>query len=169
MLQNILTLAQPTPNLPLLLPAACELYRARYTLLNKMEKKRPTLTIIVVLSITILILGRIDWSKNCDKLLENCDYSIGCVTVLTSTPKFPSAKYKNTVLNKEYNSAIFSSFYRMPENVNEGEKFLVAYDKLDYYKRLILFKYPIKDSSDFIKYIKELNNNKAKLYKNDEK
>ncbi|MFA6922994.1 MAG: hypothetical protein WC223_01960 [Bacteroidales bacterium] len=132
--------------------------------------------IIIISFILILILNKTTQKEN-DKIISNGSYTIGTVSVYSSgkgaiiAPKIinspsnpPWVKYTYTVNNKIYNNRYNAGNYKMPfEGVNEGERYLVVYKKDKPEKSLMLFDYPIRNDSDFEKYMEEFKKHPPNL------
>ena len=62
-----------------------------------------------------------------------------------------------------YQRALTIEFKIYGLGVQKGDKYLVIYNEKNPKESCMLFEYPIKDSKDFERYIKELKNNPKKL------
>ena len=138
--------------------------------------------------IIVLIIGGIilffllrSQKQEQERLINNREFTIGEVTFYSSskpgfiipkgsgsTPKpsnvFFEYKINDTSYEMRYSSG--PGISHIPDTgIYEGEKYLVIYDKKNPSKSRMLFKYPIKDSSDFERYVKELKNNPELLRK----
>ena len=104
-----------------------------------------------------------------NKLLQYASYSIGEVSyyrsgrsplivpkIVNNTGRIPTVEYHfslngDTVVNKydAYKADVPT------DGVKEGEKYLVLYKKDNPAENRMFFKHPIKDSTDFMRYVKE--------------
>jgi hypothetical protein len=83
--------------------------------------------------------------------------TIGFVENTTNGGYFGKARL-NFTFNTSSNKKIYIVSYHRPNNtVEEGDKYLVYYLPERPQKAIMFFDYPIKDSADFIKSIKELS------------
>lgn len=104
-----------------------------------------------------------------NKLLQQASYSIGEVSfyrsgrsplvvpkIVNSTGRTPAIGYHFT-LNGETISNKYDAYKAdVPtDGVKDGEKYLVLYKKDNPAENRMFFKYPIKDSTDFKRYVKE--------------
>ena len=126
----------------------------------------------------IIIYKKID-KKEHHEIISNGCYTIGTVYFYSSvkdglyvppminSPSNPAGvKFSYIVNGKPYNNQYNADYYKMPlSGIVDGEKYLVIYKKNEPEKSLMLFNYPVKDSSDYNRYIKEFKNNPPKLNK----
>jgi hypothetical protein len=114
-----------------------------------------------------------------ERILNNGEFSIGEVTFYSSSkPGFiiprgggSTPKPTNVFFYYKVNDSIYEMRYSsgpgikyIPDTgIYEGQKYLVIYDKKNPNKSRMLFKYPIRDSGDFERYVKDLKNNPEKL------
>ena len=112
-------------------------------------------------------------------IIDNSQYTIGKITfysssksgiivpkIVHSNPKPTSVDYKYLVDTIEYENGYPSGngiSYIPDSGVQKGNKYLVIYNEKNPKESRMLFEYPIKDSKDFERYIKELKNNPKKL------
>lgn len=147
--------------------------------INKKYKKKME---IIKLLIFLLCIGGFfllkEVSKNeTDRIFKNGKYVIGIVTEFSSgsgsliaprllnQPGMPAyVKYKYTIKSKVYIKRYDANTTKIPlKGVKAGDKYLVIYHKKDPKKSRMLFDRPIKDSSDFERYVKDLKNNPEKI------
>jgi len=137
---------------------------------NKSTKKELTKFIIAVLCIAGFFLLK-GVSRNETKLIiSNGDFTIGKLieysqrsgTVITPNNTVnqpgnpPFIKFKYTAKNIEYMNRYDANTYKIPYNkIKEGAEYLVVYYNKNPQKSRMLFEYPIKDSTDFKKSVKE--------------
>ena len=133
---------------------------------------------IIVCILLFIFVSRSQKQGN-KRILNNGEFTIGEVTFYSSSkpgfivprgtgstakPTEVSIKYKidNTTYKYRYNKG--PGIKHIPDAaVRKGEKYLVIYNKNNPNKSRMLFKYPIKDSGDFERYVKDLKNNPEKL------
>ena len=124
---------------------------------------------ILILSI-ILIIFLLYYYKQSEykNISRNAGYSIGTILKYNerthkrdvrhtiTKPAYIEFKYnyKDTILFNYYSE---NSFYIPANSVKVGEKFLVAYSKDKPQKSMVLFDKPIRDSSDYKRYLLENN------------
>jgi hypothetical protein len=129
--------------------------------------KKTNFIVFVICVLLVLILGYY-LKREAEIIKEKGKLSIGTVLVfdgskptitgLNQPGRTRSVKFEIVVEGKKYfvNNSNFS-FSRIPRNgVEVGQKYLVKYLESDPRKRLMLFDYPIRDSSDFKNYINVL-------------
>lgn len=147
-----------------------------------MRKKKDTMgewIIVLIIGGVILFFLLRSQKQEQETFLNKGEFTIGEVTFYSSskpgfiipkgsgsTPKpsnvFFEYKINNTIYEMRYSNSPGISY--IPDTgVHEGEKYLVIYDKNNPKKSRMLFEYPIKDSSDFERYVKKLKNNPEKL------
>ncbi len=135
---------------------------------------------IIVCILLFIFVSRSQKQGN-ERILNNGEFTIGEVTFYSSSkpgfiiprgsgstakPSEVSLKYTidTTIYKNRYNNG--PGISHIPDTgIYEGEKYLVIYDKKNPSKSRMLFKYPIKDSGDFERYVKDLKNNPEKLRK----
>ncbi len=126
-------------------------------------------TITYLLYLIMQNKRRNDESFVIDKSLIN--YTIGLIEsygdatggfqsgAIESSPKMSQVNYSYIINNKK-----FEDFdYGVPK-VKEGDRFLVVYYIKNQQKSLILFNYPIKDSTDYKRYMDEFKTKTPKIY-----
>jgi len=134
---------------------------------------------VLIVVIAMIILGTIkqdEREKYLHDLIQHASYSIGEVSYYSeqknsiiapkfanSTGKAPSVKYKFKVGDCLCSNKYDAFTARVPSvGINEGEKYLVLYDKDNPEENRMFFDYPIKDSTDFNRFVKEFEGKKAK-------
>ena len=81
--------------------------------------------------------------------------------VIRSSPHGPQVHFSYFVNNKEYEQ---HDEYVLEVGQKEGDKFLVAYYIDKPQKSIMLFRYPVKNSSDYQKYLEEFKTKRPELY-----
>jgi hypothetical protein len=128
---------------------------------------------ILISSIILIIIILYFYKQSEYKIIaRNAGYSIGTILKYnerthkngisggsahtTTIPAYIEFKYnyKDTILFNYYSE---NSFYIPANSVKVGEKFLVAYSKDKPQKSMVLFDKPIRDSSDYKRYLLENN------------
>lgn len=149
---------------------------------NMKSKKKTTMAewiIGIIVCILLLIFVSRSQKQGNERILNNGEFTIGEVTFYSSskpgfivprgtgsTAKPTEVDFIYSVNNKKYEMKYPKGpgIRFIPDTgIYEGEKYLVIYDKKNPSKSRMLFKYPIKDSGDFERYVKELKNNPEKL------
>jgi hypothetical protein len=89
------------------------------------------------------------------KIINNPAYSIGLISSYTPPSSAHVAfeyNVKGTMMWKGYSNGAHR--WNVPSNgVHIGDEFMVQYDSLDPGSARMLFSYPLKDSTDFKKYV----------------
>jgi len=146
----------------------------------KIKKRKMWEWIIAIIVGIIIVFFVTRAQKNYNnKILNNAQFTIGKVTfysssksgiivpkIVHSNPKPTSVDYKYLVDTIEYENGYPSGngiSYIPDSGVQKGNKYLVIYNEKNPKESRMLFEYPIKDSKDFERYIKELKNNPKKL------
>ena len=119
-------------------------------------------SIIYLLKIWVSVLL---FSYSCRKdtgvILANAAYAIGQVTDFNNVKSLRSVWYK---FNVGMDTITNNSEYHAPLNgVALGDKFIVIYKKDDPRKSIMVFDYPIKDSTDYKKYVIQFSANPPKF------
>lgn len=137
---------------------------------NKSTKKELTKFIIAVLCIAGFFLLKGVSRNETKHIFNNADFSIGKLieyskgsgTVITPNNVVnepgnpPFVKFKYAVKNIEYMNRYDANTYNIPGNIIvEGKEYLVVYYNKNPQKSRMLFDYPIKDSIDFERSVKE--------------
>ena len=119
------------------------------------------LVLIIIVSL-IMFLWASKLSKNkIEKDLGDYDYIVGTIEVyfyrapVAYNATFSSITYSYMVNNVKYVNSYDAMFYKLPYSPNVNDKFIVAYNKNDPQKSLLLGDYPIKTDKDFDNFIKE--------------
>ena len=95
------------------------------------------------------------------KDLYDYDFTVGVVEVyFYRTPvgnnvRFSSITYSYIVNNIRYLKNYDALYYKLPYSPNIHDKFVVAYNKNDPQKSILLGDYPIKKNDDFNTFIKK--------------
>ena len=127
--------------------------------------------VFVFVCIIVFIIIRVSGDKETKRILHNAKYTIGTVTYFNSgtgtivSPRLvgqpgdsPFIKFVYTVNGLEYENSYSSNISRITvENTGPGDKYVVAFDKNDPQKSRILFDKPIKNDTDFKKYLQDLD------------
>ena len=149
-----------------------------------MRKQKGTMIqwiIYTIITVVILIFVLRLQKEGNERIINNGEFTIGEVTFYssrksgfivpdgtgsTAKPSEVSIKYTidTNIYKNRYNNG--PGISHIPNTgIQEGEKYLVIYNKNNPSKSRMLFKYPIKDSSDFERYVKDLKNNPELLRK----
>lgn len=138
------------------------------------RKKRMENIILGIIFICFLIWYNVRTKEKEEyqkKLLANASYSIGEVSkyfprkmkVFNGTGRDAKIEYHFIADAKEYIKKYTASVAKVPdEGVSIGEKFLVLYLKDNPEESRMFFDYPVKDSIDFKRYVKEFEEMKSK-------
>ena len=107
----------------------------------------------------------------CKKDLNNTGYAIGVINLYNMGGKghFSEINYtfyvKGIEYDNHYKNRAWGKKWKVPPtgNYQKGDKFMVQYDSLDpgrkRYSSRMLFDYPVKDSSDYRRYMDEFTTN----------
>lgn len=141
----------------------------------ELKRKKKMENIILGIIFIIAVVGYNVRTKEKEeyqkKLLANASYSIGEVSkyfpqkmrILNGTGKSANVEYHFMANAKEYINKYEASDAKVPdEGVSVGEKFLVLYLKDNPEESRMFFDYPVKDSTDFKRYVKEFEGMKNK-------
>jgi len=124
-----------------------------------MDKKYHIIIFIVSL-IVLLVTNRMN-KRKAENSLGEYDYSVGTVEVYFNRGTIghnvgrSSITYSFTVGGIRYMNNYDMLFYKLPSSPNVNDKFIVAYNKNNPQKSLLLGEYPIKTDKDFDNFIKE--------------
>ena len=124
--------------------------------------------ILVIIGVIIGMRHRKEMSDFREKLITNAAYSIGEVTYYLSgkstmigkffnnTGRDAEVEYHFIVGTNDYKNRYSSYFGEVPnDGVAVGERYLVLYNKDSLEQNRMYFKNPIKDSTDFKRYVQE--------------
>jgi len=134
-----------------------------------MDKKNYTLVIIIIISLIIFLWGSEISKDKIKKDLGDYDYTVGNVEVyfyrspVGNNARFSSITYSYVVNSIKYVKNYDALFYRLPPSPNINDKFVVAYNKNDPQKSLLLGDYPINSNEDFKAFVKGSKNFKIKF------
>ncbi|PAM92707.1 hypothetical protein B4N84_21485 [Flavobacterium sp. IR1] len=134
-----------------------------------MDKKNYTLVIIIIISLIIFLWGSEISKDKIKKDLGDYDYTVGNVEVyfyrspVGNNARFSSITYSYVVNNIKYVKNYDALFYRLPPSPNINDKFVVAYNKNDPQKSILLGDCPIKSNEDFKAFVKGSKNFKIKF------
>lgn len=138
------------------------------------RKKKMENIILGIIFIVVIILYNIrtkEKEEYQEKLLANAYYSIGEVSkyfprkmrIFNNTGRSANVEYHFMANAKEYTNKYTASDAKVPdEGVSVGERFLVLYLKDNPEESRMFFEYPVKDSIDFKRYVKEFEEMKNK-------
>ncbi|MCD9577347.1 hypothetical protein [Flavobacterium soyae] len=99
--------------------------------------------------------------RKAENSLDQYDFSVGNVEAYFNRGTIgynvgrSSITYSYTVNDIRYTNNYDMLFYKLPSSPNVNDKFVVAYNKKDPQKSLLLGDYPIKTDEDFNNFIKE--------------
>lgn len=109
----------------------------------------------MTLLIVSILIYRLRTKNNEDILLTKGIPSIGTVTE-SSPPAHFGGAHTNFEFNTKEDQRIYISGFKRPNNkIKEGNKYMVLYLPEKPKTAIMLFDYPINDSSDFRKFVKE--------------
>ncbi|OMQ12520.1 hypothetical protein [[Flexibacter] sp. ATCC 35103] len=126
-----------------------------------MDKKKYILILIIIIGLIMFLLGKEINKKKIEKDLGDYDYSVGNIDVyfyrspVGYNVRFSSITYSYIVNDIRYVNNYDASFYELPYSPNVNDKFVVAYNKKDPQKSLLLGHYPIKSQEDFNIFLKK--------------
>lgn len=135
--------------------------------------------IAIIVGIIIVFFVTRAQKKYNNKILNNPQFTIGKVTffssskggvivpkIVHSNPKPTNIFIKYLIDTTEYENRYSSGpgiSYIPDTGIQKGDKYLVVYNEKNPKESCMLFEYPIKDSGDFERYVKDLKNNPEKL------
>lgn len=129
-----------------------------------MDKKNYVLVVIIIVGL-IMILCAKEMNKNkIKKDLGDYDYTVGSIDVyfyrgpVGNNVRFSSITYSYIVNKVRYVNNYDALFYKLPSSPNVNDKFIVAYNKKDPQKSILLGDYPVKMEEDLKAFI---NNSKG--------
>ena len=122
---------------------------------NSMDKKNYILILIIIIGVMMILWGK-EMNKNkIKKDLGDYEYTVGNVEAYFNRGTIgynagnSSITYSYTVSNIRYVHNYDMLFYKLPYSPNVNDKFVVAYNKKDPQKSLLLGDYPINTDEDF--------------------
>lgn len=126
--------------------------------------------ILFVVGIIILCWSLNRTETKIKEIFENCEYTIGIVTIFhKATPKIgqftdgtPRYIEYSFLINGVEMTHMDQSNYNQNDEVRVGDKYIVIYSKNNPKNSIILVDYPIFSTSDFEKYIEEFKINPPK-------
>ncbi|PAM92705.1 hypothetical protein B4N84_21475 [Flavobacterium sp. IR1] len=134
-----------------------------------MDKKYHISIVIFVFSLVVLLLTNKINKRNAENSLGDYDFAIGNVeayfnrgTISYNAGK-SSISYSYKVNNIRYINNYDMLYYKLPYSTNVNDKFIVAYNKNDPQKSLLLGDYPINSNEDFKAFVKGSKNFKIKF------
>lgn len=120
-----------------------------------MDKKNYILILIIIIGVMMILWGK-EMNKNkIKKDLGDYDYTVGSIDVyfyrspVGNNVRFSSITYSYIVNNVRYVNNYDALFYKLPFSPNVNDRFIVAYNKKDPQKSLLLGDYPINTDEDF--------------------
>jgi len=147
-----------------------------------MKKKKDTMgewIIALIIGGLVLFFLLRSQKQEEERIINNGKFTIGEVTFYSSskpgfiiprgggsTPKPSKVNFKYVVDSIEYENHEANGpgiSYIPNKGIQEGERYLVIFNINNPEDSKMLFKYPIKDSGDFERYVKDLKNNPEKL------
>ena len=94
---------------------------------------------------------------------SNAKRAIGVPGLMAQSAKPSEIKYKYVVNNNNIENKYVDGIFNVPfSGPIAGEKYVVIYLKTNPQKSRMLFDYPIKDTADFARYMKEFKTNPPK-------
>lgn len=147
--------------------------------INKNKMFRLVIIIVIIMIPSFIGLRIYDRDVN-KKIFSNPGFAIGELTYFSEAKNGIGAagsiiyasgvssdiKYVYTINNKIFENEYGQESYKVPDSGPiAGEKYLVIYFKSDPKKSRMLFDYPIKDSTDFLRYLEKLKNNPSEFVK----
>ena len=115
--------------------------------------------------VVLFFIGRFVINNRDKEVLQNCDYSYAYVTnkyeygELAKGGKYGTgASLESIDFYYEINGQKYYDRCTIPRKtgiVKKGDKYLIVISKDDNEKFIVMFKYPIKDSADFKRYVKK--------------
>ncbi|MBL0736400.1 hypothetical protein JI750_05855 [Flavobacterium sp. GN10] len=126
-----------------------------------MEKKNYILILIIIIGLIMLLWGKELGKKEIKKDLGDYDFTIGVVEAYFRRGTIgynvgrSSITYSYTVGGIRYMNNYDMLFYKLPSSPDVNDKFVVAYNKNDPQKSILLGDYAIKNDEDFNNFIKE--------------
>jgi len=122
---------------------------------NNMDKKNYILILIIIIGVIMILWGKEMTKNKIKKDLGDCDYTVGNIDVyfyrgpVGNNVRFSSITYSYIVNKVRYVNNYDVLFYKLPSSPNVNDKFIVAYNKKDPQKSLLLGDYPINTDEDF--------------------
>lgn len=119
------------------------------------------LVIIIIVGLIMILWGGQMHKNKLKKDIGDYDFTVGVVEVYFSRGTIgynvghSSITYSYIINNVRYVKYYDALFYKLPALPNVGDKYIVAYNKNDPQKSILLGDYPVKTDEDFIAYIKE--------------
>ncbi|OXE95005.1 hypothetical protein B0A64_24770, partial [Flavobacterium araucananum] len=111
--------------------------------------------IIIIFCLIVLLVTNKMNKRKAENSLGDYDFSVGNVEVYFDRGTIgynvgrSSITYSYTVNNIRYVNNYDMLFYKLPSSPNVNDKFVVAYNKKDPQKSLLLGDFPIKSNQDF--------------------
>jgi len=129
-------------------------------------KTKKIMKIVFVLALIASIYFIMRNHDKINSILDDPEYTIGTVECfmpegrLNMAPS-SSVRYRYTVDGVEFES---TRSLRLPrEGIEKGDRFIVAYSNKNAENSVMLFDYPIKEDSDFEKWLEEFKINPPRL------
>ena len=117
--------------------------------------------IIIIISLIMIFWGKELGKDEIKKDLDDYDFTLGVVEVyfyrapVGNNVRFSSITYSYIVNNIRHVKNYDALYYKLPSSPSVNDKFIVAYNKKDPQKSLLLGDYPIKNDEDFNGYIRK--------------
>lgn len=117
--------------------------------------------IIFIFCVVVLLVTNKMNKRKAENSLGDYDFSVGNVEVYFNRGTIghnvgrSSITYSYTVNSIRYVNNYDMLFYKLPFSPNVNDRFVVAFNKKDPQKSLLLGDYPIKTDEDFDNFIKE--------------
>ena len=134
-----------------------------------MDKKNYTLIIIIIIGLIMMLWGKEMNKDKVQKDIGDYDYTVGNVeayfnrgTIANNVGR-SSISYSYMVNNIRYINNYDMLYYKLPYSPNVNDKFVVAYNKNDPQKSILLGDCPIKSNEDFKAFVKGSKNFKIKF------
>lgn len=135
----------------------------------KINKEIKKAVLILMICLAFLSIINRPYKEREKRIFRNPEFAIGEVTNYSPARGGPSsgmvAKVEFTYnrKGKEYKNKYSAGIYYLKsDSVNIGDKYLVVFVKDEPEEGIMLFKYPVKDSSDYINGIEKFKNDKKK-------
>ena len=122
------------------------------------------INIIEIILVSALVIGVISYrlliNKDDQEIMKKGEFAIGTVVRISETGWYSRANVSFSFYCDT--QKIVKPLSKYPSNikVQRDKRFLVAYLPNNQKKAIMLFDYPIKDSADFKRYLKEFERNK---------
>lgn len=123
--------------------------------------KRFNLIFVSICLLFVIVLKIFYVYKN-EQIYKEYNYSIGEVTYISYSKQLNIIEYEYYNSNKKIKVRKDSWIFGIPHDIKVKQKFVTIFSNSEYDNSILLFDYPIKDSTDFDIFLKKFKDNPPK-------